>query len=65
MSREARAARPFPVRGRAILLGLLLVPFHCWWAIRTEVFTGGSEMIEASLLPLVVFTFFLMVATND
>ena len=52
------------MRGRAIALGLLLVPLHCWWAIRTEVFTGGSELIEGSLLPLAVFTFFLLVLTN-
>lgn len=58
-------ARRFPARGRAILLGLVLVPLHCWWAIRTEIFTGGSEMIEASLLPLVVFTFFLLVTINE
>ena len=54
----------FPVRGRALALGLILVPLHCWWAIRTEIFTGGSELIEASLLPLAVFTFFLLVAAN-
>ncbi len=55
----------FPVRGRALALGLILVPLHCWWAIRTEIFTGGSELIEASLLPLAVFTFFLLVAANS
>lgn len=54
-----------PIRLRAVLLGLLLVPLHCWWALRTEIFTGGSELIEGSLLPLAVFTFFLLVAVNS
>ena len=53
------------MRGRAIVLGLFLAPLHCAWAIRAEVFQGGSEMIEASLMPLAVFTFFILVAGND
>lgn len=52
------------LRPRAFVLGLLLVPIHCFWAIRTEIFTGGSELVEASLLPLAVFTFLMLVAAN-
>ncbi len=63
------AQNPFPagrrVRMRAILLGLGLVPLLCWWSMRTEIISGGSELIEASLLAIVVFTLFLITLVND
>jgi hypothetical protein len=52
-------------RARAILLGLLLVPLLCAWSIRTEIISGGSELIEASLLVIVVFVLFLLVLVNE
>ena len=33
--------------------------------MRTEIISGGSELIEASLLPLVVFALFLLTLVND
>lgn len=54
-----------PVRARAVFLGLALVPLLCWWSIRTEIISGGSELIEASLLAIVVFTLFVLVVVND
>jgi hypothetical protein len=62
-SNPARTGRP--VRGRAIFLGLGLVPLLCWWSLRTEVINGGSELIEASLLAIVVFTLFVLTIGND
>jgi hypothetical protein len=47
------------------LLGLALVPLLCWWSMRTEIITGGSELIEASLLVIVVFALFLLVLANE
>ena len=59
-------ARPAPlVRARALVLGLLLSPVLCGWAMRTEIISGGSELIEASLMPLVVFALFGLVLAND
>jgi len=59
---EAKAALPRP---RAIAVGLVSVPILCWWSMRTEIISGGSELIEASLLAIVVFTLFLMVLANE
>jgi Family of unknown function (DUF6785)/Domain of unknown function (DUF6784) len=52
-------------RFRAVLLGLALVPALCWWSMRTEIISGGSELIEASLLVIVVFVLFVLVLLND
>jgi hypothetical protein len=54
-----------PVRARAIVLGLLLIPLVCWWGLQTELIVGGTEMIEASLMPAVVFTLFLLALLNE
>jgi uncharacterized protein DUF6785/uncharacterized protein DUF6784 len=70
--REATAARepvgscpPRAVTGRSVALGLVLVPFLCWWSLRAELIYGGSELIEASLLVIVVFDLFAMVLLNE
>jgi hypothetical protein len=52
-------------RARAIALGLLLIPLVCGWSLRTELISGGSELIEGSLLPLVVFVLFVLTLAND
>src|SRR5437773_9996015 len=54
-----------PPRARALLLGLGLVPLLCGWSMRTEIISGGSELIEGSLLAIVVFALFLIVLAND
>jgi len=59
------AARPPLVRARAVALGLALSPVLCGWAMRTEIISGGSELIEASLMPLVVFALFGLTLLND
>src|SRR6476661_7329811 len=70
--REATAARERvgsgpqrAVTGRSVALGLALVPFLCWWSLRAELIYGGSELIEASLLVIVVFDLFAMVLLNE
>ena len=52
-------------RLRALLLGLGLVPFLCWWSLRTEIISGGSELIEASVLAIAVFVLFVLILIND
>lgn len=52
-------------RLRAYLLGLACVPPVCWWGMRNELLYGGSELIESSLLPIVVFLLFVLVLVND
>lgn len=52
-------------RARALVLGLLLVPLTCAWSLRTEIISGGSELIEGSLLPLVVFSLFVLHLGNS
>jgi len=42
--RPLSPSRPF--RTRAVLLGLALVPVLCAWSMRTEIISGGSELIE-------------------
>ncbi len=64
-SNAAPSSHAGSVRARAVVLGLALVPLVCWWSIRTEIISGGSELIEASLLAVVVFTLFVLVAVND
>ena len=56
---------PAPIRARAIVLGLVLIPVMCGWGMATELITGGTEMIEASLMPAVVFTLFVLVLGNE
>ena len=46
-------------------IGLTLVPLLCWWVLRTEIISGGSELIEASLLVIVVFVLFALVLLNE
>lgn len=52
-------------RLRAYALGMGLIPLVCWWSLRTEIFSGGSELIEGSLLPIVVFVLFGLVLLNN
>ncbi len=63
--RPLESRPPFPIRARAVLLGLALIPLQVGWAVRTEVFVGGSEMIESSLLPLAVFSLLVLTLLND
>lgn len=37
----------------------------CWWSLRTEIIAGSSELIEASLLVIVVFVLFCLVLLNE
>src|SRR5437867_1655887 len=63
-----QAARPGTARAvtfRAVALGLALVPFLCWWSLRAELINGGSELIEASLIVIVVFVLFGLVLLNE
>jgi hypothetical protein len=53
------------IRARAIVLGLLLIPLLCAFSLRTELICGGTELIEASLLLVVVFTLFLLTLANE
>ncbi|MBC7807293.1 MAG: hypothetical protein H7145_14220 [Akkermansiaceae bacterium] len=46
------------IRARAILLGLLLVPLHCWWVIRTEIYRTAVVGFFASFLGLALFVTF-------
>lgn len=69
---HARAARHDPggpssraVTPRAVLLGLALVPPLCWWSAKNELIHGGSELIEASLVVIAVFTLFALVLLNE
>jgi hypothetical protein len=56
---------PRAVTFRAVALGLALVPFLCWWSLRAELIYGGSELIEASLIVIVVFVLFGLVLLNE
>src|SRR5207245_11454223 len=56
---------PRAVSFRAVALGLGLVPLLCWWSIRAEIIYGGSELIEASLLVIVVFVLFGLTLLNE
>src|SRR5205823_1618239 len=58
-------AAPRSVSFRAVALGLVLTPLLCGWSIRAEILYGGSELIEASLLVLVVFALFGLVLLNE
>src|SRR5947209_69513 len=59
------APSPRTVTLRAVLLGLALVPFLCWWSLRAELISGGSELIEASLVVIAVFTLFALALLNE
>jgi hypothetical protein len=59
------AAAPRAVTFRSVALGLALVPFLCWWSLRSELIYGGSELVEASLLVIVVFVLFGLVLLNE
>lgn len=48
-----------------MLLGLGLIAPLCWWTLRTEIIAGGTELVEASLLMIVVFVLFLLVLLNE
>src|SRR5438093_4508162 len=60
-----RPVPPRAVTGRSVALGLALVPFLCWWSLRAELINGGSELIEASLIVIVVFVLFGLVLLNE
>src|SRR5579862_5916191 len=60
-----RASGPDRPRARAYLIGAALIPVVCAWSLFAEIIQGGSELIEASLLPIVVFVLFLAVLLND
>ncbi len=65
---EAPIYPPSPARKapriRAYLAGLALVPLLCWWSLRTEIISGGAELIEASLLTIAVFVLFCLTLLN-
>src|SRR5262249_12932985 len=50
---------------RAVALGLALVPPLCWWSAKNELVHGGTEMIEASLVLIAVFTLFGLALLNE
>jgi hypothetical protein len=64
-SLQARRQPMIKPRFRAVALGLALVPALCWWSMRTEIISGGAELIEASLLLIVVFVLFVLTVLND
>jgi hypothetical protein len=63
--RDGLPRAPRAVSFRAVALGLLLAPLLCWWSMRAEIVYGGSELIEASLLVIVVFALFGLVLLNE
>src|SRR5689334_7335716 len=62
---QSPSSAPRAVSFRAVALGLGLVPLLCGWSLRAEIVYGGSELIEASLLVIVVFTLFALVLFNE
>jgi hypothetical protein len=71
-TRRDRVARRAPdaadsraVTVRAVGLGLALVPPLCWWSAKNELIHGGTEMIEASLVVIAVFTLFGLALLNE
>jgi hypothetical protein len=62
---KATVPRTPPIRARAVLLGLSCVPLLCWWSMRTEIISGGTELIEASLLLIAVCLLFCLTLLND
>lgn len=50
---------------RAVAVGLAFVPLLCWWSIRAEIIYGGSELVEASLIVIVVSGLFVLVLLNE
>ncbi|MDI6827630.1 MAG: hypothetical protein QME62_03995 [Armatimonadota bacterium] len=54
----------FGIRFRAILLGLILVPFNCYWVTITEIKWCSNDSTCVSLFMTVVFLLFMLTLAN-
>src|SRR5258707_10224473 len=60
----ARPSSARGVTGRAVLLGVVLIPPACWWLEYTECVSEGTDMAGISYVLPALFLLFLLVALN-
>ena len=49
---------------RSVLIGLILIPFNCWWVVQSEAVWGITYLTIVSLFFNVTFTLFVLVLIN-
>lgn len=61
---EKERTHTFGIRLRAILIGLILIPFNCYWVTITEIKWCSNDSTCVSLFMTVVFILFVLTLVN-